>query len=370
MGRSAVALVAATLALALLPAHANSGDRGQCSATVSSLAAVQRAASSASAGAVVCLGGGDYDELVLDGHGTWRGITVRAEHPGRAVIAGADLGGSRLTLARFDVTNDVTIEPGSRKISVLHNRIRGGYFGVDAGPTTTTAIADTTIRGNRFVGPFGEDAIRLNRYHDSADRDPYGVLIEGNEITNVRENGNHSDCLQSVWGGDHLYFRRNYLHDNRCQGFFVKDQPTPVADVVAEENLMLRNAAPCGPPASSCGPPAIVQIVGPTRGIRLTGNTIWTPGNDSPLTFRDGPFGAIALTDNVIYRGWSDWNGGFPHFAEGQNLVCEWERTLPRLSSKSRRECSPRFLDPAHDDYRLRNGAGVAWAPAEQHFGY
>ena len=50
------------------------------------------------------------------------------------------------------------------------------------------------------------------------------MLIEGNEITGVRENGNHSDCLQTVWVGDHLVFRKNYLHDNRCQGFFVKDQ--------------------------------------------------------------------------------------------------------------------------------------------------
>ena len=91
---------------------------------------------------------------------------------------------------------------------------------------------DVTIRGNKFVGPFGEDAIRLNRYHD-ADGDGVGILIEGNEITNVRENGNHSDCLQSVWVGDHLIYRRNYLHDNRCQGFFVKDQATTVATALA-----------------------------------------------------------------------------------------------------------------------------------------
>ena len=94
------------------------------------------------------------------------------------------------------------MQPGLRDARSNYNRITGGYLGIDAGPTTTTSISDTTIRGNRFVGPFGEDAIRLNRYHDSGDADPYGVLIEGNEITSVRENGNHSDCLQSVWGGD------------------------------------------------------------------------------------------------------------------------------------------------------------------------
>ena len=65
-------------------------------------------------------------------------------------------------------------------------------MGINAGPTTSTSISDTTIRGNKLVGPFGEDALRINRYHDSGDADPYGILIEGNEITGVRENGNHS----------------------------------------------------------------------------------------------------------------------------------------------------------------------------------
>ena len=27
------------------------------------------------------------------------------------------------------------------------------------------------------------------------------IVVEGNEITNVIETGNHNDCLQSVWGG-------------------------------------------------------------------------------------------------------------------------------------------------------------------------
>ena len=106
----------------------------------------------------------------------------------------------------------------------------------------------------------------------------------------MRENGNHSDCLQSVWGGDGLFFRRNYLHDNRCQGFFINDQPAAVAeDRRSQNNLMLRNAAPCDPPGSQCGPPLIVQIFGPTRGIKLARNTIWTPENDSPVALREGP---------------------------------------------------------------------------------
>src|SRR5215213_2697587 len=313
---------------------------GTCDATVAGLEAVRSAVEKAAPGSTICLADGSYGLLSLEAEKEGADVTVRAANPGRATIAGADLSGARLALARFDVAGAITIEPGSRKISVLHNRIHGGYFGVEAGPTTDVDIADTTIRGNRFVGPFGEDAIRLNRYHDSGDRDPYGVLIEGNEITGVRENGNHSDCLQSVWGGDGLYFRRNYVHDNRCQGFFVNDQPEPVADVVLAQNLMLRNNAPCDPPGSGCGPPLIVQIFGPTRGLRLSGNTVWTPEDDSPVALREGPFGRVAFRDNLIFRGWSDWEGGWPGFSQQGDTVCRWEPTLPRLSPSSRRSCS------------------------------
>jgi hypothetical protein len=380
-----VLLVAALAAVLLLGARHDEGDAGtpvahrdslpgedreQCSVTVSSLDAVQSAASSASPGDIVCLSGGNYGKLTLDTEATAPGVTVRAETPGKASIAGADLSGTHLTLARFDITDEITIEPGSRHISVDYNRISGGYFGLEAGPTTTTSISDTTLRGNLFAGPFGEDAIRLNRYHDSSDPDPYGILIEGNEFENIRENGNHSDCLQSVWGGDGLYFRRNYLHDNRCQGFFVKDQPTPVSHIVVQNNLMLRDAAPCAtPPGSGCGPPVILHIFGPTAGVRIARNTVWTSSDRSPVALREGPFGRVVMTRNVIFRGWSDWTGGFPNFTEKENTVCQWEATLPPLSKTSTRDCTPAFRDPAKDDYRVPGDRGVNWAPQDQHYG-
>lgn len=378
-----LALVALAAAMALLLGGNSDGDhararassekarseRKSCNRTLGSLETLRSQTAQAAAGMVICLRNGTYDELRLNRKGSGRDVVVRAEHPGGASIGGATLSGSHLTLAEFEIDGEVVIEPGSRKISVLHNRISGGYFGVEAGPTTSTYISDTRIAGNRFVGPFGEDAIRLNRYHDSGDRDLYGVLIEGNEITNVRENGNHSDCLQSVWGGDGLYFRRNFVHDNRCQGFFANDQPGPIRRIVLADNLMLRNAAPCDPPESGCGPPSIVQIFGPARGIRITGNTVWTPENDSPLALREGPFGQVALGGNLIYRGWSDWNGGWPHFRQRDDTVCRWEGTLPRLSPGSRRDCTPAFANPSKDDYRVPGGAGVDWAPGAQHYG-
>ena len=32
-------------------------------------------------------------------------------------------------------------------------------------------------------------------------------------------------------------------------------------------------------------------------------------------------------------------------------------------------DCTPPFQDPSTDDYRLPDGRGVDWAPAEEHYG-
>ena len=159
-------------------------------------------------------------------------------------------------------------------MTIEHNRITGGGQGIDAGPTSTTTINDTTIIGNQLIGPFGEDAIHLNRYHD-ADGDGVGILIEGNEITNVRENGNHSDCLQTVWVGDHIVFRKNYLHDNRCQGFFVKDQAS-LGGVSGPIDGITRRRQPLPPQQGtvrraaepSCGQPILLPGLRPLQRLR------------------------------------------------------------------------------------------------------
>jgi hypothetical protein len=369
-------LLGAGLALALGPGKkavvVGKAKQGQCSAVFGGTEALTSALSSAPPGAVLCLADGNYAKLTLSASKAAPGVTVRSADPAGATIAGASLSGSNLTLSRFVITDGVQVQPGADGMTIDHNRITGGGQGIDM-PTSSTSVNDTKIIGNKLIGPFGEDAIHLNRYHDG-DGDGIGVLIEGNEITNVRENGNHSDCLQTVWVGDHIVFRKNYLHDNRCQGFFMSDQtglgePSgPVVHVAIEDNLMLRDAAPCDPPDSGCGPPLILQIIGPTRGIRIAGNTIWTAGNGSSVSLREGPFGHVGFADNVIYRGWTDWTGGFPSYSEKEDTVCLWEG-MPRLSPSSKHSCHPHFLDPRHDDFRLRDGRGVDWAPADQHYG-
>ena len=252
-----LALVAACLAaLTLLAAPASAKPAPtRCDATVGSLDAARSRVQSPAPGKVVCLKDGSYDKLSLGGGGKGAPVTLRPVNPGKATIDGAELSGSGVTLESFQISDEVEVEEGASRISIVHNHIYGGYFGIDACNSDTTPCNDVAIVGNKLTGPYGEDAIRANRYHDAND-DGVGLLIEGNEITGVRENGNHSDCLQTVWTGDHLVFRKNYVHDNHCQGFFVKDQDDlcgggnsgvcgPVEGIRVEDNLFLRNEAPC-----------------------------------------------------------------------------------------------------------------------------
>jgi hypothetical protein len=341
--------------------------RSACTRVVATIEAAQDAVAEAAARSVVCLRDGDFGRLRLRASKVSPGVILRAEHPGEATLDGLSMAGKNLTVARFKITNDVEIQPGSTGMSVNYNRIGGGYFGIDAGPTTTVTVNDVSIIGNKFVGPFGEDAIRLNRYHD-ADGDGVGVLIQGNEITNVVENGSHSDCLQTVWVGDHLVFRRNYLHDNRCQGFFVKDQAAPIHGIVVKNNLFLRDGLPCAPSAAGCGQPAVVQIFGPYTGLKMVHNTVWDRGNQ--VAFQEGSSPHSLIADNVMYKAWTSTR------IEGvyrDNTRCVREAadggSWPRRTPSEKVSCHPRFRDAAADDYRLADGRGVNWAPRNQHYG-
>lgn len=336
-----------------------------CSVTLPSVVAVQAAVAVAPAGSVVCLAPGTYGKLSLSGHPAGEVVIQPA---GTATIAGATLTGSHLTLEGFNVAGDeVTVQPGTDHMAVQFNRISGGFFGVQAGPTTTTTVNDVTIRGNQFVGNFGEDAIRLNRYHDG-DGDGVGALIEGNEITGVVEDGAHNDCLQTVWVGDHLVFRRNWLHGNNCQGFFVKDQASPIDVIVVEDNLIVDHNLPCQP-ASLCPTWVLspVQIFGPLTSLRMANNTVWTPFRNGGVYARGSGWGSFQFVNNVTYRlDAPDGNAPFASYSASNNVTCNrtgWPATGVATA------CSLPFPNVAAGDYRLGGGRGVTWAPAEQHFG-
>jgi hypothetical protein len=380
-----IAAVASTLAAvgcggdSSAPAAVDSSSsvNAPCSRSFASLSEVQSALEKASPHAVICLSDGDYGKLSLDAGSRPTRVTVRAEHPAGTTIEGAELAGDNLTLAGFVSTEGIQVMPGATGITVEHNRVTGGGEGIEAGPTDTTTVNDTRIVGNQLIGPFGEDAIHLNRYHDS-NGDGIGILIEGNEITHVRENGAHSDCLQTVWVGDHIVFRKNYLHDNRCQGFFVKDQASlggvsgPIHGIRVEDNLFLRNHEPCGAPLgpSECGQPLYFQVAGPYTGFVMKDNTIWGDTVDSIAAFREGTGSDTLIENNVIYRLWTDTD--MRPATLRNNTICEREAaeggSWPTPSGETV-ACDLHFPNTAADDYRLGNGRGVDWAPAEEHYG-
>jgi hypothetical protein len=135
----------------------------------------------------------------------------------------------------------------------------------DAGPTDTVTVNDVAIVGNEFVGPFGEDAIRLNRYHD-ANGDGIGALVAGNEFTNIRENGNHSDCLQTVWVGDHLVYRDNYLHDNRCRASSSRTRRARSGASASKTTSSSATTPTVRPARRGAAPPATSRSSGRTLG--------------------------------------------------------------------------------------------------------
>jgi len=348
-----------------------------CTTNVSSVSAAQSAVSSGAPGAVVCLADGTYGKVKLTGSKAAPGVTLRAADPGAATIDGAEISGTGLTIAYFDTTDEIEVLEGSKEITIQDNKITGGYFGVDACNSDSTTCDDVKIIGNKFQGPYGEDGIRANRYHDG-NGDGIGLLVEGNEFTGIRENGNHSDCLQTVWTGDHLVFRKNYLHDNRCQGFFVKDQDDlcgsggdgvcgPVEGIRVEDNLFLRNQEPCAESAPGCGQPTILHIFGPYTNAVISHNTVWGDGLSSLLALREGVAAGTKVENNAIYRFWTDTDASPATFQN--NTYCRIEGTWPASRPGSTVECAPPFANTATDDYRLPSGRGVDWAPSEVHFG-
>jgi hypothetical protein len=329
------------------------------------VSALQAALGAAAPSAVICLADGSYGSMTLTGPGTGD-VVVQAQHPGGATLGELTLRGSHLTVSSMRVTNGVTLQPNASGITIEYNRISGGGQGLDLA-TSTTPITDVIVRGNQFVGPFGEDAIRLNGYRDGGDQDSAGVLIEGNEITGVRENGSHSDCLQAVWAGDSIVFRGNYVHDNRCQGFFVKDQQSTISSVVVEDNLFVRNNMPCAPQASGCGQPVSFQVFGPISSFRASHNTVWGYTGDM-ITLRGSGWGRVDVNDNVAYKFWSDTSAPFGNYGASNDFGCDSTRgSFPATGIT--KVCGPGFLNAGADDFRLSSGQGVQWAAQAVRFG-
>jgi hypothetical protein len=387
----------------------------RCDRTLQPGADIAVAVRDAQDDAVLCLTDGNYGSVTLAA-GRSRYVTLRAVNPYKAVFDQIIIGSSAsfLRIELFTIretlssaqgdAHDIDVlgnkvkhveitsiarendpGPGPRDWIVAYNDIPNGIYLASANPAAPGApqtnpssapwwpISNASIIGNR-IGPLqgGEDALRISAWQN--------LLIQDNEITGVLEDGQHNDCLQSVWGGDRLLYRGNYLHDNNCQGFFIKDGSA--TNLWLENNLFLRDDAGTRQPTSA-------QIWNSQR-VTLRNNTIW---DDSAFVLRweDG-FGLAAsdveVTGNVLQnfatspvdRAWS------AAVQENKNVLARPDGGLPwvRTGTVGRNTLvlptgdQPAFVDPRRDDYRLTepvnvNGEafipGVTWSPAQKRFG-
>ena len=221
------------------------------------------AVASAPAGSTICVPGGSYPAVNFTAARSAY-VTVAAK-PGQTVtFADIDFGGNAAYIRlqglhvngqielveegphHIDVTwswivGGVSVKWGGHDVLVEHNDIRSPSGngvelistqpspGSPGSPTNLAPVERITIRGNK-LHDIGTDALFMGNYRD--------ILIEDNEISGLNETGQHTDSLQSVYGGSRLTFRGNYVHDNRGEGFFVKDGQAK--DLVVEDNLFVR----------------------------------------------------------------------------------------------------------------------------------
>ncbi|MEN3282949.1 MAG: Right handed beta helix region, partial [Solirubrobacteraceae bacterium] len=292
-----------------------------------------------------------------------------------------------LQLAGSDVRG-VAVRAGNHDVLIEHNDIHDCGNCVEAASVDPTvhgspcptcsaqaAISNVTVRGNRIVDP-GTDALYVGNFRN--------LVVEDNEIVGVTEDGDHSDCLQSTFGGDGLVFRGNYVHDNRCQGFFIKDGR--VTNVTVEDNVFAKNTKPCaGGVYCDPGSPNTFQLFD-TVAVTVRDNTF--AQNAGGETFRERSNSGIAFDHNVVY-GFGPYDDQGPDFADyyhqagvmtEDHNVGGFAFTWPSSyrGAHDAATSSPSFRDAAHGDYRLAAPVtvagesytpGVTWAVADKQFG-
>jgi hypothetical protein len=348
-----------------------------CSQTVSSVSGVAGAVSGAGGEAVVCLVAGAYGHLGLSGSHAGN-VTVEPV-PGSSVsLEGVSFaaGSSGITVHDFSISGGVSLAAGDSHIAIDHNDIDGQGSGGDgegvetlsvncsapgapsyAGCTTTTPDTYLTINGNKIHG-YGEgdteDAIHLNDWEH--------VTVTANDIYDLEEHGNHTDALQSVFGGHYMTFAYNYEHDNQAQGFFIKDGDA--SEVTVTENLFLTN--------NNLGEDEYNLQVFNTTGLSMTNNTVWDGQAD--IIRAEGSAQALTATVNHnVEQNFDvlDENGPAYTLSENDDIFKEAPFTFNK-GAQSKVEANPDFADPATNDYELANNpnnTGIDWQPSEYIYG-
>jgi hypothetical protein len=348
-----------------------------CTETVSSVSGVASAVSAAGGEAAVCLTGGAYGHLGLSGAHSGS-VTVEPVPGSSASLEGVSIasGASGITVHNFTISGGVSLAAGDSHIAIDHNDINGQGAGGDgegvetlsvncsapnapsySGCTTTAPDTYLTINGNKIHG-YGEgdteDAIHLNDWEH--------VTVTANDIYDLEEHGNHTDALQSVFGGHYMTFAYNYEHDNQAQGFFIKDGDA--SEVTVTENLFLTN--------NNLGDDEYNVQVFNTTGFTMTDNTVWDGQAD--ILRAEGAAQALTATVNHnVEQNFDVLDEGGPAYTlnENDDIFKEAPFTFTK-GAQSKVEANPDFADPTTDDYELAtnpNNIGIDWQPSEYVYG-
>jgi hypothetical protein len=386
------------------PASAPAPAVSTCSSTVTSLSAVVQETASASAGSVICLAPGTYTGTLLLGATRTADVTIQADgvtvsavefaasaahlHLAGITVPGAvniDPGASFITLANSTIRGGIYVDWGAHDLTISHNYLDGGHFGVwldsencavSFGPANCSTvsvlptISNVLIEGNKFQGPFGDDAININNYQN--------VTITGNEITGVVENGQHDEVLQSTWGGSGLTFTDNYVHDICGQGFFIKDGL--VSNVVFDNNLFVRwLTCPHAPQGE------LAFDVFDVHGMQMVHNTFVSGAEMLQAYNPSAPESTgIVMQDNVLddFLVENPDPGAWDNptiFSESRNVIFDgWDWEGLGLQAASDATSAPTYVNPSQNDYRVASPVtaggqsytpGIDWQPANQSYG-
>ena len=277
---------------------------------------IERALSAAPARSVVYLRAGTYPRLDLEGAPRKTGLTVRSYPGERVTVEGALIGKERnIRLERLRITRGVVIGPGARNITIRKNRLDPAGILIEEG-SARVLVRDNYVKnpegsGVHFSATPGEPPIRhvriRNNHFDNIGvvgvnaRHFRNLLIDANEFEGIHswDGVVHPDVIRTYDGGTKLVVRRNFIHDNAAQGFFIKDGT--VHNVLFENNVIVRMK----------GAFQAVNIYDVER-IKLLNNTILDTavfqGEATGVVLKNNIFNVLAVTSDDTTFAYNDHN--------------------------------------------------------------
>jgi Bacterial TSP3 repeat/Right handed beta helix region len=236
-----------------------------CTTNLSPGADVADVVSRAAGGAVICLEGGSYGRISIDGAHKSPPVTVRSGSSGRATVGGISLTDpSGLRFIALDITSGSTVTPSGSNIQFIDNDITGvaGIY-MFGDYRIGDQISDVLIEGNNIhdldysgnqdtgfgygiegVGEVRNMTIRDNTIKSPASdyiqsATPINWVVDHNTFLGPSLLGSHEDH-QDLWqifgGGEDITFTNNVARDTETQESLLF-QEGAFSNVDVENNL-------------------------------------------------------------------------------------------------------------------------------------